>query len=246
MTNPDGGTLLSEEATVANDRVRAAEIVAETPVAPDRSGAARSNAARAKADRPRTEKRQRRIREVLRRRQPDLTVVLEDVHDPHNAAAVLRSCDAVGVMRVHFVYDIETPPAKRFARTTSASATKWVETRAHPTIEACFDHLRAQGMQILATTLTDESVDLYSCDLTRPTAIVMGNEHRGLSAKAIHLADATVKIPMMGMVESLNISVATAVTLFEALRQRRQAGYYEQPRLDAETLAALEEAWLKK
>jgi len=199
-----------------------------------------------KNERPRTAKRQERIRQVLRQRQPDLTVVLEDVHDPHNVAAVLRSCDAVGIGHVHLVYDIETPPSKRFARTTSASAAKWVETTMYPTIEACFDALRGQDLRILATSLTDESVDLYSCDLTQPTAIVMGNEHRGLSRRAIERADATVKIPMMGMVESLNISVATAVVLFEALRQRRAAGLYAAPRLDEESLKALEEAWLKK
>jgi len=223
----------------------------EAPVTAGRASvnepeAIRANSQEINHERPRTAKRQQRIREVLRRRQPDLTVVLEDVHDPHNVAAVLRSCDAVGIMRVHLIYDIERPPAKRFARTTSASAAKWVETRRHATIEDCYAELRAQGMRILATALADESVDLYSCDLTGPTAIVMGNEHRGLSKTAVELADATVKIPMMGMVESLNISVATAVALFEALRQRRAAGLYNAPRLDEPTLTVMEEAWLTK
>ena len=195
---------------------------------------------------PRSTRREARIDQVLARRQPDLTVVLEDVHDPHNAAAVLRSADATGVLEIHAVHQHEPAPTKRPSRATSSSAAKWVPVVRHDDIAGCYAGLRERGMQIVATALTGESVDLYDVDFTRPTAIVMGNEHRGLTAGAIAAADVTVRIPMSGMVESLNISVATAVTLFEAFRQRRAAGFYDEPRLDPDELSRLRAEWLRK
>lgn len=194
---------------------------------------------------PRTERRQERIAGVLARRQPDLTVVLENVHDPHNVSAVLRSCDGVGVLRVHTVYSEEERP-DAFARTTSASAAKWMEVVHHDAIEACYDVLRRDGFRILATALEGDSLDLYETDLTAPTALVFGNEMRGISRAAGEGADGTLFIPMMGMVQSLNISVACAVTLYEALRQRRVAGAYDAPRLDAATLEGMETDWLNR
>lgn len=193
-----------------------------------------------------TARRQQRIRRVLERRQPDLTVVLEDVHDPHNVSAVLRSCDAIGVLDVHVVYVHEEPPRRAFARKSSASAAKWMRIHRHDSIDACYTALRADGQRILAAALVPGSPDLHELDLTRPTALVFGNEMRGLSEEAISAADGAFRIPMMGMVESLNISVACAVTLYEAMRQRRAAGRYETPALDAAELDALAEAWLKR
>lgn len=195
---------------------------------------------------PRSTQRETRIDQVLGRRQPGLTVVLEDVHDPHNAAAVLRSCDATGVLEIHTVHEHEPDPSKRPSRATSSSAAKWVPVVRHDDIAGCYAALRERGMQIVATALTDESVDLYDVDFTRPTAIVMGNEHRGLTAAAIAGADVTVRIPMSGMVESLNISVATAVTLFEAFRQRRVAGLYNAPQLDDAELTRLRAEWVTR
>jgi tRNA (guanosine-2'-O-)-methyltransferase len=194
---------------------------------------------------PRTARREQRIREVLERRQPDLTVVLENVHDAHNLSAVLRSCDAVGVLRVHAVYTVEPPPAA-LARTTSGSASKWVEARFHDSIPACYGALRAEGHHILTTALTETSASLHEVDFTGPTAVVFGNENRGASEEAIALADGTLFIPMMGMVESLNISVACAVTLYEALRQRFAAGAYDAPRLDERVLDQLRAEWLER
>lgn len=193
-----------------------------------------------------TSRRQQRIRRVLERRQPDLAVVLEDVHDPHNVSAVLRSCDAVGVLDVHVVYVTEEMPRKAFARKTSASAAKWMRIHRHTSIAACYGALRDRGITILAAALTGESEDLHALDLTRPTALVFGNEMRGVSADALSCADGAFRIPMMGMVESLNISVACAVTLYEALRQRVTTGRYDQPSLDAAELDALEAAWLRR
>ncbi len=195
---------------------------------------------------PRTTRRQERIRTVLSRRQADLSVVLEDVHDPHNASAVLRSCDAVGLLDVHLVYVHEQPPRRSFARTTSASAAKWMRFHYHDSIDACYALLRRNGFGIHATALGRESVELYDLDLTRPTALVFGNEMRGVSEAAIAGADATVFIPMQGMVESLNISVACAVSLYEAMRQRLVAGAYDQPSLSEHEVATLESDWLRK
>lgn len=192
---------------------------------------------------PRTERRLARIDQVLARRQPDLTVVLENVHDPHNVSAVLRSCDAVGVLTVHTVYTVEEAPTTAFARTTSASAAKWIEVEQHGSIAACYEALRGQGLAIVATTVAPGSVDLYEHDVTVPTALVFGNEMRGISEEATAGADRLLAIPMVGMVQSLNISVACAVVLYEALRQRRARGLYEESRLSSSQLAELRSDW---
>ncbi len=192
---------------------------------------------------PRTDRRRVRVTSVLARRQPDLTVVLENVHDPHNVSAVLRSCDAVGVVRVHTIYTEEERP-DGFARTSSASAAKWVDAVHHESVAGCYAALRAEGFAIVATAVRPDSTDLYDLDLARPTALVFGNEQRGASDEAVAGADALCVIPMMGMVQSLNISVACAVTLYEALRQRRAAGFYASPKLSTDALAALEADWL--
>ncbi len=195
---------------------------------------------------PRTNRRQLRIDGVLRRRQPTLAVVLEDVHDGHNVSAVLRSCDAVGVLDVHLVYVRETAPEKAFNRAASGSAAKWIRTHVHDSIAACYGRLRDQGFSIRAAALRDDSRDLYDIDLATPTAFVFGNEKRGVTAEAAELSDGTVTIPMQGMVESLNISVACAVTLYEAMRQRRVAGLYDRPQLDDAALRELGADWIRR
>lgn len=213
----------------------------------DRTRNAALAPAEAKTDRfPRTTRRTLRIEGVLRRRQPSLAVVLEDVHDPHNASAVLRSCDAVGVLDVHLVYVHDQAPTKAFNRATSASAAKWIRTHVHESIEACYGRLREQGFVIHAAALREESRDVYALDLTMPTALVFGNEQRGVTDEAADLADHTITIPMQGMVESLNISVACAVTLYEAMRQRSAVGMYDQPQLDAGDMATLRDEWITR
>lgn len=195
---------------------------------------------------PRTSRRLDRIDAVLRRRQPTLTIVLEDVHDPHNASAVLRACDAVGILDVHLVYERDRPPPGAFHRTTSGSAAKWVRTHAHESIESCYEVIWSNGFRIFATALRDDTHDLYSLNLTQPMAFVFGNEHRGVTDKAVALADGTVSIPMQGMVESLNISVACAVSLYEAMRQRREAGMYAATQLGGEEITSLSSEWMRK
>ncbi|CAA9545320.1 MAG: tRNA (guanosine(18)-2'-O)-methyltransferase [uncultured Thermomicrobiales bacterium] len=195
---------------------------------------------------PRTSRRQERIDDVLGRRQPSLTIVLEDVHDQWNASAVLRSCDAVGVLDVHLVYVNDPPPRKAFDRKTSGSAAKWVALHTHTSIETCYEYLRERGFTIFASALRADSQDVYEVNFRQPTALVLGNEKRGVSDLAADWADGTYLIPMHGMVESLNISVACAVSLYEALRQRRAAGMYETPGLGPDALGQMREEWLRK
>lgn len=193
-------------------------------------------------NRPITERRLARMRGVLERRQPDLTVVIENVHDPHNLSAVLRSCDAVGAASAHLVYSIEEMPVIHGG--VAASAHRWLDIHKHNDIASCYEQLRAEGFTIYATQLSDDADDLYTLDLTQPTALVFGNETRGVSEEAANLADGRVIIPMMGMVESLNISVACAVCMFEASRQRREAGMYDTPRWPEAELESRLTAWL--
>jgi tRNA (guanosine-2'-O-)-methyltransferase len=172
--------------------------------------------------------------------------VLENVHDPHNVSAILRSCDGVGVLRVHAVYSVEEPPQAAFARQTSASAAKWVEVEQHRSLADCYKRLREEGFSILATSIRPGTRPLYDWDLRKPVALVLGNEMRGVSREASDMADGAIQIPMVGMVESLNVSVACAVCLYETLRQRAAAGDYEVAKLDSERLRALEDEWLRR
>jgi tRNA (guanosine-2'-O-)-methyltransferase len=178
---------------------------------------------------------------ALAHRQPTLTVVLENIHDPHNMNAILRSCDAVGVVKVHLLYYIEDFP--KLSPISSSGAYKWIEYERHTSVGACFEKLHAEGCDILATKLDPNANSLYEYDLTQPTAIVLGNEHRGISEEAATLADGLLYIPMMGMAESLNVSVATAVALFEASRQRRERGMYDEPQLSPEALRSKRIEW---
>lgn len=193
-------------------------------------------------NRPITERRLARMRGVLARRQPGLSIVIENVHDPHNLSAVLRSCDAVGAASAHLVYTIEEMP--KIHGGVAASAHRWLDIHTHESIAACYQELRAHGFTIYATQLSDDATDLYALDLTQPTALVFGNETRGVSDDAADMADGRVIIPMLGMVESLNISVACAVSLFEASRQRREAGMYEQPGWTEDALDERLRGWL--
>jgi tRNA (guanosine-2'-O-)-methyltransferase len=188
-----------------------------------------------------SDRRRKKIREVLGRRQPDLTLVLENIHDPHNVSAALRSCDAAGVHRVELLYTLEKFP--RIGRKSSSSAGKWVERRKHTDAGACFALLRSEGFRIYATRLAPGTVPLYELDLTGRVALVFGNEHRGVSEEAAESADANFHIPMMGMIQSLNVSVACAVALYEAVRQRLAAGRYAAPRFDAAELERLAGDW---
>lgn len=191
-----------------------------------------------------TERRRKKILSVLRNRQPTLTVVMEDIHDPHNVSAVLRSADAVGVVEVQLVYVNEEFP--KLGKKSSASASKWIQRRKFKSIRECYDVLRSEGFHICATHLGVKSSSLYDLDLTGKTALVFGNEHRGVSEEAANLADSNFQIPMTGMIQSLNVSVACAVTLYEALRQRLHAEKDAKSQLTRKQIRALFDEWTKK
>ncbi len=196
------------------------------------------------APRQRTPEREAKIRRVLSLRQNDLTLVLANIHDPHNVSAIYRSCDAFGVARVHLYYTRTAFPV--LGEKSSASARKWVESVRHKSAEELVQALRGQGMRIYATSCSERARPLTDYDLTLPTAIVMGNEHSGVDQELADLADGEIYIPMYGMIQSFNVSVAAALLLAEASRQRALAGRYDTPSYPSEELEARAAAWLKK
>jgi tRNA (guanosine-2'-O-)-methyltransferase len=191
---------------------------------------------------PRSARRIERVTSVVTRRLPDLTVVMENIHDPHNVSAIMRTCDAVGVLQAELLYTLEKFP--RIGKKSSSSANKWVKHRRHNSVESCYDQLRSDGFTICATRLDPRARMLYDLDLTHKTAFVLGNEHRGVSDEAADQADQLVIIPMRGMIESLNVSVAAGVCLYEALRQRLAGGMLSSPALSPDAISSLLEEWL--
>jgi tRNA (guanosine-2'-O-)-methyltransferase len=188
-----------------------------------------------------TEERLNKITRVLKSRQFGLNVVLENIHDPHNVSAIFRTCDAVGIPEVSLLYNTEEFP--KISKVSSASAMKWVKNSKYTDTSECYNNLRARGYRIFATALNDKSKDLYDLDLTGKSAIVMGNEHRGISEEMIEGVDKHIYIPMRGMIQSLNVSVAAAVTLYEAQRQRAIKGMYEKSQLDQMKLEEMIDEW---
>ena len=193
----------------------------------------------------RTEERKEKLRAVLEKRQPDITLVLENVHDRHNVSAVLRTCDATGLLEVNFVYygGQEFP---KLGEKSSASARKWIKQNKFESVDECFSKLRKENKKIYTTNMSTDAVSLYDLDLTQPLALVFGNEHKGVSDEASKLADGNFLIPQVGVIQSLNISVAAAVTLYEAFRQRHEAGLYKNKRLNDEDFERILYEWLSK
>lgn len=190
--------------------------------------------------------RQKRIEAAAKKRQAGLTLVLEDVHDPHNAAAILRTADAFGVQTVHFVFG-QTKPynPRRIGKMSSSSANLWLDFRIHQSTDDCLASLKSEGYQLVATALSDNATDLYATDLTEEKlAIVVGNEHRGLSSKATSVADNIVQIPMRGFVQSLNVSVCAALVIAEITRQRSHG--MERYRLSRAEQQDLAKGWLAR
>ncbi len=192
----------------------------------------------------RTKKRIAKVNKVLKSRQDSLTVILENIHDSHNVSAIFRTCDAVGVSKISLVYNVEKFP--KIGKKSSASAFKWVEKEKYDSIKKCYTDFHSRGFKVYASALNDNSKNLFDLDLSEKVAIVLGNEHRGVSEEAAELADETFMVPMHGMVQSLNVSVAAAVILYEALRQRMLKGMYDKPDINNDQFAELTEAWLKK
>jgi tRNA (guanosine-2'-O-)-methyltransferase len=189
-----------------------------------------------------TPERREKLQSVLRKRQDDITIVLENVFDPHNISAVMRTCDAVGVQEV-YVLNTKIPRHKKWGAKSSSSAAKWLTVYQFENAEECFSELRKKYLKILTTHLSSDALNLYEIDLTQPVALVFGNEHSGVSEEIRNLADGNFIIPQAGIIRSLNISVACAVTLYEAYRQKTLAGHYDKAKLNGDVLNDLMEKW---
>lgn len=176
------------------------------------------------------------IKASLDRRQTDLTVVMENVRKPHNLAAVARTLEAVGGLEIHAITELTSI---RLTQMSAGGTKKWIKVNKHPNTEQALKYLKQQGMQIIATSLSENSKDYRDIDYTRPTAILVGEELEGISKQAQQMADENISIPMTGMVQSLNVSVASALVLYEAYHQRMAAGLYDNRSLDDETYMTL-------
>jgi tRNA (guanosine-2'-O-)-methyltransferase len=190
-----------------------------------------------------TDKRIARIEGVLSRRQPDLRVVLEGVTIAHNASAVIRTCDAAGILYLDLISP--NPDLLEFNEAITTRTEKWLEIGVHASASACLSGLKERGIAIVATRLSDDAVPYTALDYGGPTALVFGSESDGISGEALAFADHVIRIPMLGMVQSLNLSVSVAVVLYEALRQRQALGYFDRSRLLPAEFEALKAKWLK-
>lgn len=189
-----------------------------------------------------TPERIQRLRSVLDKRQGNITVVLENVFDPHNISAVMRTADAVGLQDI-YILNTKIPRHKKWGARSSSSAAKWLTIHQFDQAVECFSSLRKRYSTILTTHLSSDAVSLHSINFTGSIALVFGNEHSGVSEEIRAMADGNFVIPQMGIIRSLNISVACAVTLYEALRQKQLAGHYNKPGLDTARYEELLKEW---
>lgn len=189
-----------------------------------------------------TPERIQRLTSVLDKRQGQISVVLENVFDPHNISAVMRTADAVGIQDI-YILNNRIPRHKKWGARSSSSAAKWLTIHQFDDAEACFSSLRKNYSTILTTHLSSDAVSLHAIDFTGSIALVFGNEHNGVSDEIRAMADGNFIIPQVGIIRSLNISVACAVTLYEAFRQKLEAGHYNQPGLDSVRYGELLREW---
>lgn len=190
------------------------------------------------------QKRISRIEEILRHKQPDLQIMLDDVRSSQNLSAIIRSCDAVGIL--HLYYAADRNDTLKVHKTITQGAHRWLRRKHIATEEKVMflESKQAEGYQVVVTHLDKEAVPFREIDYTKPTLLVMGNEKEGVSEALLAVADHKIIIPMQGMVQSLNVSVATALILYEAQRQREIQGMYETPQLEAEVQEEIKEEWL--
>lgn len=189
-----------------------------------------------------TEERANRLNAVIEKRQFNFTVVLENVFDPHNISAVMRTCDAVGIQDIH-VLNTKIPRHKKWGFRSSSGAKKWLTVHQYDNLDDCFGKLRKTYQNIFATSLKDKSLDLYEMNFTGSIALVFGNEHSGVSEEVLERSDGFFKIPQVGIIKSLNISVACAVCLYEAFRQKKFAGHYAANMVDESCKTWLQRQW---
>jgi tRNA (guanosine-2'-O-)-methyltransferase len=189
-----------------------------------------------------TPERKAKLLSVLQKRQNDFTVVLENVFDPHNISAVMRTCDAVGVQEI-YVLNTKLPRHSKWGTRSSSSAAKWLTIHQYTNAQECFACLKKKYSKILTTRLSSDAVRLYEIDFTNSIALVFGNEHDGVSEEITKMADGNFIIPQVGIIRSLNISVACAVTLYEAFRQKNLSKHYNQQRLTDDQKNELLKKW---
>ncbi len=189
-----------------------------------------------------TPERTEKLLRVLNNRQSNLTVVMENVQDPHNISAVLRTCDAGGIQDI-YILNTKIPRHHKFGAKSSSSASKWLSIHHFENEVDCFAELRKQYSTILTTHLSSDAVGLYEIDFTKSIALVFGNEHSGVSDEVRALADGNFIIPQMGIIQSLNISVACAVSIYEAYRQKNNAGHYSKSSMPQPKMDHLLEHW---
>lgn len=189
------------------------------------------------------EKRRQIINKVLAHRQPDLTLILENIEDPHNVAAILRSADSVGLTEIFVVDTRGLMPSKPFGYRSSSGSIKWVSMHFFEDLAQCLQQVRLKYSLIWATHLSPRSLPLYETNLAQPAAIAFGNEYHGCSPDLIAASDGCLHIPQVGMAKSLNVSVACAVVLYEAFRQKNMAGHYNQPRLSSSEINRFKADW---
>lgn len=189
-----------------------------------------------------TPERNERLTAVLHKRQPDLTIVLENVFDPHNISAVMRTADAVGIQDI-FILNNKIPPHSKWGAKSSSSAAKWLTIHQYTNADECFAELRKRYKKIYTTHLSTDAVGLHQLNFLESVALIFGNEHSGVSDEIISKADGNFIIPQVGIIKSLNISVACAVTLYEAFRQKSNAGHYDALKLKGTQLETLTAEW---
>jgi len=185
-----------------------------------------------------------RMREIARKRQFGLRVVLEDLENPRNISAICRTCDAVGVQFLHVIHRGVQPIV--LDKRSSAGSHQWLTVIQHPSIEDCIAELRSLGFRIYATHVDPTAKEFTQVDYTGRVAIVLGNEGHGVSEAARSLADERIVIPQVGFVNSLNVAAAAAIILYEAFKQRRAAGLYDQPELSEREQDELVQLWLSR
>ena len=189
-----------------------------------------------------TSKRREKLMKVLAGRQSNLAVVMENVFDPHNISAVMRTCDAVGIQDI-YILNTKIPKHKKWGSKSSSSAAKWLSIYQFTNAGECFAELRKHYDKIYSTHLSSNAISLYEMDLTESIALVFGNEQRGVSEEIRNKCDGNFIIPQVGIIQSLNISVACAVSLYEAFRQKKNAGQYNQSSLPFDKKNQLMNEW---
>ena len=189
-----------------------------------------------------TPERYKRLSQVLDKRQPNITVVLENVFDPHNVSAVIRTCDAIGIQEVYILND-RIPPHKKWGYRSSSTAAEWLTMHQFTDAESCFKEIRKKYKKVLTSHLSEDAADMFSIDFTESVALVFGNETFGVSENILQFSDGNFIIPQVGVIKSLNISVACAVTLYEAFRQKKISGHYDAPQLNESDRRELDIKW---